>query len=60
MFWLTPGWCAIIVGMNERLETGTDAKRPLNFLGIGLALVLAVAAFFSGMHIGTVGAADII
>ena len=31
----------------------TQRKRRMPFLGIGLALILAAAAFFSGLHIGS-------
>ena len=54
MFWLSRWWCAIIVTMNDASEvTNRRENRSNNFLGVGLALILAIAAFFSGHYVGT-------
>jgi carboxyl-terminal processing protease len=46
--------------MNEdTVTTKPRENRSNNYLGVGLALVLALAAFFSGHHIGTGGNADL-
>lgn len=47
--------CAIIDGIMDEQQ----GKQTRNFLGAGLALLLAVAAFFSGLHFGTLRAQDI-
>jgi carboxyl-terminal processing protease len=43
--------------MNDNTESHVESKtaHTRSFLGVGLALILAAAAFFSGMHIGTGG-----
>lgn len=47
--------CAIIVCMNDQTDTSQKSERQKSnvFLGAGLALVLATASFFSGLHIGS-------
>ena len=48
--------------MNDYTENDMQTSKQShtkNFLGVGLALILAAAAFFSGMHIGIGGAQDV-
>ena len=44
--------CAIIEDMQEPEMTTKMSNRQRSFLGVGLAIVLATAAFFSGLHVG--------
>ncbi len=43
--------------MNDNTEShaGSSSTHTRSFLGVGLALILAAAAFFSGVHMGTGG-----
>ncbi len=46
--------CAII----DEIMDEQNGKRSRSFLGAGLALILVVAAFFSGVHFGSLSAQD--
>jgi len=67
IFCINRGECAIIylmstfespenmtdMNQNDPVTPSSDTTKPTPLLGIGLAVLLATATFFSGLHIGT-------